>query len=191
MSTDPLRLAVIIGSTRQPRLGDAIADWFVGRCAARDEFVVDLIDLAEIALPAVLPRHAPAPVRAYVGRIDIADAFVMVTPEYNHGYPASVKQAIDVAGREWAAKPVGFVSYGGISGGIRAVEQLRQVFPEVDAATVRRSVAFPRVWTLLDEHRRLRDSDFAEAAAEQMLDQLVWWGTALRTARRSDNDAAA
>ena len=191
MSTDPLRLAVIIGSTRKPRIGEAVADWFVGRCAHRKEFVVDLIDLAEVDLPAVLPRHAPSPVRSYVARIDTADAFVMVTPEYNHGYPASVKQAIDVAGREWAAKPVGFVSYGGISGGIRAVEQLRQVFPEVDATTVRRSVAFPKVWGLLDDHGGLRDSDFAEAAAEQMLDQLVWWGTALRNARHSDTDAAA
>src|SRR5258707_15119382 len=116
----PLRLGVIIGSTREGRFADVVARWFIGQARARDDMELDVIDLAEVALPMVHPRERGPEVDAYAERIDRADVFVVITPEYNHGYPAPLKHAIDLAHREWRAKSVGFVSYGGISGGLRA-----------------------------------------------------------------------
>src|SRR6478736_2217180 len=146
MPEQPLQVAIITGSTREGRFGHVPARWFAARAAQRDDMVIDDIDLAQIDLPFVLPRHPAAEVKAYTERIDRADAFVVVTPEYNHGYPASLKQAIDVARAEWHAKPVGFVSYGGLSGGLRAVEQLRQVFAELHTVTIRDTLSFHGGW---------------------------------------------
>jgi NAD(P)H-dependent FMN reductase len=183
MSEEPIQLAVIIGSTRPNRFGDTVARWFVAQGRQRDDMALDVIDLAEVGLPAVLP-HDPGPeVRDYVARIDRADAFVVVTPEYNHGYPASLKQAIDIPYHQWRAKPVGFVSYGGLAGGQRAVEQLRQVFPELHATTVRDTVSFHMAHGRFDESGEPHEPEGCNAAAKTMLDQLAWWATALRTAR--------
>ncbi len=115
MSGAPLHLAVIVGSTREGRFGSTVARWFVKQ--VRTDLTLDLIELADVGLPAVFPTRPDPAVAAYAKRIDRSDAIVVVTPEYNHGYPASLKQAMDVAHTEWQAKPVGFVSYGGISGG--------------------------------------------------------------------------
>lgn len=181
MSTTPLQLAVIIGSTRPGRLGERVGRWFADEATRHDGVDVDLIDLLQVDLPAALGAHPN--VDAYTARLAAADAFVVVTPEYNHGYPASVKQAIDVASTQWNAKPVGFVSYGGMSGGLRAVEQLRQVFAEVHAVTMRDTVSFHNPWSLFDDDGTLREPSAADAAAKVMLDQIVWWGAALRRAR--------
>jgi NAD(P)H-dependent FMN reductase len=114
-------------------------------------------------------------------RLEQADAFVVVTPEYNHGYPASLKQAIDLAKRPWQAKPVGFVSYGGLSGGLRAVEQLRLVFAELHATTVRDTVSLHSPWSAFEAGGA--GPAGADAAAQILLDRLAWWGSALRRAR--------
>lgn len=147
---------------------------------------IDLIDLLDVDLPSAYPASAGSDVKAFARRIDQADAVVVITPEYNHGYPAALKQAIDLVRAEWRAKPIGFVSYGGMSGGIRAVEQLRQVFPELGAMTVRNSISFHNVWSLFDDAGQPRDPAGCNAAAAAMLDQLAWWGHALRTARSAD-----
>jgi NAD(P)H-dependent FMN reductase len=139
------------------------------------------VDLAEVGLPVVLPRDAGQDHGQVLDRLDRADGFIVVTPEYNHSFPAALKQAIDLANEEWRAKPVAFVSYGGLSGGLRAVEQLRLVFAELHAVGIRDTVSFHNYWELLDEHGRLGDG--SDAAATVMLDQLVWWATALRAAR--------
>lgn len=99
------------------------------------------------------------------------------------GYSRTLKNLIDLHHTQWQAKPVGFVSYGGISGGLRAVEHLRPVFAELHAVTVRDSVAFPNPWPRFDPTGTLLDPDAAESAAATMLDQLTWWAEALRTAR--------
>ena len=91
--------------------------------------------------------------------LGLADAFVVVTPEYNHGYPAPLKELIDSVNAEWQAKPVAFVSYGGVSGGLRAVEQLRLVFAELHAVTIRDSVSFPGAWEQFDESGVLRNPE--------------------------------
>ena len=184
--TDPLHLAVITGSTREGRFGPTVARWFSAEAEWHPSFTVTEIDLAEVDLPTTLPRHRTDAQRRYLGELDRADAIVVVTPEYNHGYPASLKQAIDLAKAEWRRKPIGIVSYGARSGGIRATEQLRQVFPELEAMTIRESVALPNVWHLFDEAGRPRESDGLGTAARAMLDELAWWAGALRAARRAD-----
>jgi NAD(P)H-dependent FMN reductase len=184
MSDEPLRVAVIVGSTREGRFGGAVARWFVGRARRRAGFTVDEIDLAELDLPFVYPAEPDERVRRYVERIDRADAFVVVTPEYNHGYPASLKQAIDLPRGEWRRKPVAFVSYGGIGGGLRAVEQLRQLFPELHAMTIRDVVSFHHPSRWFDDDAVPLDEEGCNTAVEVMLDDLAWWGEALRRARK-------
>ncbi|MFF1507573.1 NADPH-dependent FMN reductase [Streptomyces sp. NPDC058326] len=189
MST-PLHLAVIQGSTREGRLGPTVAKWLLTHAAARPELTTDLIDLAETPLPTVFPHLGQAPERtedrarlaAVSPRLAAADAFVVVTPEYNHSYPASLKNAIDWHNKEWHAKPVGFVAYGGFSGGLRAVEHLRGVFAELHAVTVREAVGLQGVWGRFDANGQAVDPA-ADAAAKSMLEQLTWWAEALREAR--------
>jgi NAD(P)H-dependent FMN reductase len=106
-----------------------------------------------------------------------------VTPEYNHGYPAPLKALIDSAGVEWHAKPVAFVSYGGVSGGLRAVEQLRLVFAELHAVTIRDSVSFPGAWEQFDETGALRNPERAHRGMKTLVARLHWWAVALRQAR--------
>lgn len=177
------RLRSSWASTRPGRIGGTVAEWFVGQAEQRDDMVLDVIDLVDVELPAILPAGQDEVVDVYVRRIDEADAFVVITPEYNHGYPASLKQAIDVAGSEWNAKPIAFVSYGGMAGGMRAVEQLRQVFAELHAATVRDTVGFHGVHGLFDATGQPKDPEGCNAVAKTMLDRLNWWGHALRDAR--------
>ncbi|MFC4494634.1 NADPH-dependent FMN reductase [Streptomyces ovatisporus] len=200
-NTKPLRLAVIVGSVRANRFGPTVSGWFAGEAEKYGSYEVDLIDLAEAEheLPVAFPdfgAELPAEVERVrgnlAGRLAAADAFVIVTPEYNHSFPASLKNVIDWFNREWHAKPVGFVSYGGMAGGQRAVEQLRQVFPELHAVTVRATLSFHMAWERFAEDGRPRDEEGSNAAAKGMLRQLEWWGHALRDARaRSPYSAAA
>ena len=185
MSEAPLKVAVILGSTREGRRGGKVAQWFLTQIEPRANMVVDMIDLADIEFPAIYPQQLGTVEQAFAARIAEADAYVVVTPEYNHGYPAVLKQAIDFPYLEWAGKPVAFVSYGGMSGGLRSVEQLRQVFAEVNAASVRDSVSFHNIDSqeLFDGSGVPYDAAGCNAAAKSMLDQLTWWGLALRAGR--------
>ena len=182
----PLKIAVIVGSNREGRFGGTVADWVVTRSRQRDDLAVDVIDLADVDLPMVYPHEPEPAVADYIERIGRADAFVVVTPEYNHGYPASLKQAIDLPRDQWRRKPVAFVSYGGRGGGLRAVEQLRQVFAELHAVTMRDQVSFHMAWEQFDESGHISRPARYDAAATTMLDHLAWWATALRTARTAD-----
>ncbi|MGQ5634584.1 MULTISPECIES: NADPH-dependent FMN reductase [unclassified Streptomyces] len=186
----PLRVAVIVGSVREGRQGRAVADWFLATAAGDTGLDLDVIDLAGTELPLVLPEwggtpspEAVAALREVSPRLAAADAFVVVTPEYNHSFPASLKNFIDWHHAEWRAKPVGFVSYGGLGGGLRAVEQLRLVFAELHATTVRDSVSLHGPWSGLGEDGTPRDAAVCAGAAKGMLGQLGWWGRALRAAR--------
>ncbi|MYS19323.1 NAD(P)H-dependent FMN reductase [Streptomyces sp. DvalAA-14] len=190
MTDEPLSLAVITASVRDGRLGPAVADWFLTQVKERPEFAVQGVDLIDHPLPLILPEPGGTlPIEAARIRESLrsvlarADAFVVVTPEYNHSFPAALKNTVDWFYQEWAAKPVGFVSYGGLSGGIRAVEQLRQVFAEVHALTVRENVALPLAGKRFDAQGRLDDPEPSALSAGLLLDQVGWWGRALRTAR--------
>ncbi|NES30828.1 NADPH-dependent oxidoreductase [Micromonospora terminaliae] len=175
----PLRLAVIIGSTREGRIGDRIGRWFVAQARRRDGLAVTVLDLAGYDFPAILPAEPTAAMRSFAGEVSRAEAFVVVTPEYNHSFPASLKQAIDYAYDEWQAKPVGFVSYGCRSVGLHAVDQLRTVFTALHATTVRDTVGVD----LLDGEPTGRIEEQLRQDARVLLDELCWWGLALREGR--------
>ncbi|MEV8630695.1 NAD(P)H-dependent oxidoreductase [Streptosporangium sp. NPDC051023] len=190
MPERPFQLAVIVGSVRQGRLGPTVANWFAGQARLRDDIRVDVVDLADVPLPTALPAFGEVPVpetarvlAALTPRLDAADAFAVVTPEYNHSFPASLKNAIDWHFTQWQAKPVGFVSYGGLAGGLRAVEQLRAVFAELHAVTVRDTVSFHKAWERFGPDGLPKDPEGCNSAAKVMLDQLAWWSHALREAR--------
>ncbi|MFD5318358.1 NADPH-dependent FMN reductase [Streptomyces sp. NPDC127098] len=193
MSSTPLRLAVIVGSVRQGRFGPVVARWFTEQVAAHGGFEVDLIDLADAPLPLALPPvppavdpdlPRPAEMADLTGRLGAADAFVVLTPEYNRSFPASLKAAIDWHYTEWQAKPIGFVGYSGGTGGVLAIEQLKQVFGELHAHTVRNVVSFPRYYLLFDGEGNLKEPGEPGRAAATMLDELSWWAAALGAARR-------
>ncbi|MFI9506384.1 NADPH-dependent FMN reductase [Nocardia sp. NPDC052566] len=179
----PLRLEVIVASVRPERFAPVVADWFLRTVRARPEFDTGVIDLIDTPLPADLTESPE--VDAYRARLAAADAFVVVTSEYNHGYPASLKTAFDTAKREWRAKPIGFVSYGGLSGGLRAVEQLRQVVAEIHMVSIRETVSFHQAKRQFDAEGATQDGAAIDAA-ERMLRQLAWWARHLRTARTED-----
>ena len=186
MPAQPLRLAIIIGSTRRGRFGPTVATWFAGIAAQHESFEVDVIDLVEADLPHQFKdfsEQAPDEVAAFAPRLALADAFVVVTPEYNHSFPGSLKDAIDWYSLEWQAKPVGLVSYGGLAGGLRAVEHLRQVFAEVHAVTMRDTVSFHSAYECFGTDGAPVDPESCGQAAKTLLDQLRWWALALRTAR--------
>jgi NAD(P)H-dependent FMN reductase len=181
----PLRVAVIIGSTRVGRVCDAIGEWFAERARDRDDLAVEVLDLAGYAFPACYPQETTPAMRGFAAAVGGAEAFVVVTPEYNRSFPASLKQAIDFAYDEWQAKPVGFVSYGSGSAGLHAIEQLRTVFCALHAVTMRDWVALDLLGEDFEDCGRPRDTDDRLRAIAAMLDQLTWWGRALRDARRA------
>ncbi|MGO4674829.1 NADPH-dependent FMN reductase [Bosea sp. 2YAB26] len=180
-----IHLALIYGSTREGRLCDRVANWALSQIEGEGPFVVDVIDPLTLDLPKRHPRGETPTVRLLRERIGRADGFIVVTPEYNRGYPAPLKFLIDLVGAEWRGKPVAFVSYGGVSGGLRAIDQLRQVFNELHAATIRDVVCFAHAWSQFDETGQLLDATKAEQAMATMLAQLHWWATALRDAREN------
>ncbi|WP_194926039.1 NADPH-dependent FMN reductase [Catenulispora pinisilvae] len=186
---EPLHVAVIIGSTRDGRFGPTVADWFVAQAAQRHpEFDLDVVDLAEADLPLTMTgfgQPRPPAVADLAPRLTAADAFVVVTPEYNHSFPAVLKNAIDWYHGEWSRKPVAFVSYGGVSGGLRAVQQLRHVFIELSAVPIRDTVSFHEYWTQFAEDKSWPlPSEARDTAVRSLLDQLFWAGKTLRAGRR-------
>lgn len=178
-----LNLSIIVGSTRAGGFGDRIAHWFAAEASRHGSFSVDLLDLHAFDWQGRAEAGTGPAVGNFLGLIERADAIAIVTPEYNHGYPAALKHAIDQGYSEWHAKPIGFVSYGGMSGGLRAVEQLRQVFSEFHTVTMRDTVSFHRVHRELDAAGMPRDLEGASEAAQVVLRQLAWWGATLRQAR--------
>lgn len=179
MHQENLRVAVLLGGGRRGRTGPVIAAWFLDLVAARPGVDVDVLDVGEH-----WSDDQGTEATEFSRAIDAADAFVVVTPEYNHGYPGPLKSAIDSARKEWFAKPVAFVSYGGMSGGLRAVEQLRGVFSELHVTSVRTSVSLHNAQGLFMAGAGGEELRGAEAAVDEMLDQLAWWGESLRHARR-------
>jgi NAD(P)H-dependent FMN reductase len=171
-----IRVAVIYGSTRQGRFCDTVVNWVAARMWDRGGYWLDLIDPTEMTVD-------ESGLSALAHRLEQADAFVVVTPEYNHGYPAPLKSLIDATGLAWRAKPVAFVSYGGISGGLRAVEQLRQVMVELHAMSVRHVTSFAYAQEQFDETGNPRDPR-AGCSLERLISQLRWWALALRAARQ-------
>lgn len=179
----PIRLEIVVASVRAGRIAPVVADWFAAAARQRREFDVGVLDLADTPLPQDLSGGREA--EAFTRRIGAADAFAVVTSEYNHGYPAALKTALDTVKHEWRTKPVGFVSYGGLSGGLRAVEQLRQVVVEVHMVPVRESVSFHRVKHAFAADGTTTDGAAADAA-QRMLTQLAWWARTVRAGQGAE-----
>lgn len=181
--SDKIKLAVIYGSVRQGRLCDKVVRWLREELESHPEFSVSIIDPLNTELTKHNHGSGTVSMTAIGQTIADADAFIIATPEYNHGYPGVLKLLIDSFYDEWKAKAVGFVSYGGMAGGSRAAEQLRQVFAELHAVTMRDNVSFINAWDQFDAQGRLNNPERARKALSAMLSQLHWWAHALRDAR--------
>jgi NAD(P)H-dependent FMN reductase len=173
-------LTIVIGSTRPGRVGPKFATWFRSLAIAHDGFDVELVDLAQLNLP-FLDEPSHPRLRQYVHQhtidwsrtVERSDAFVFVTPEYNFGYSAALKNAIDYLSQEWADKAVGFVSYGGVAGGTRAVQQLKQVVTALKMIPVAESVNLPFFTQFIDDSGAVRPNDVMTRSADAMLDELA------------------
>lgn len=191
---DKPRIGVVIATTRANRFGEKPARWFLEIAARRADVEAELVDLADYPLPLfeepVAPIYAPPKnevAQRWCAKLAGLDGFVFVTAEYNHSVPASLKNAIDYAYREFNRKPAGFVGYGGV-GAARAIEHLRQIMVEMCAAPMRNGVyiALADFRPLLLGEKTFADLPHLEAAAGQVLDELVWWAKALKAARAAD-----
>jgi NAD(P)H-dependent FMN reductase len=179
---EPLRVALVIGSVREGRLGSSVARWAATHAERRTDLEVDVVDLRDLDLPAQLPDDPTRGQRTWIERVDRAEAFLFVTPEYNRGIPAALKHAIDAVREEWYAKPAAAVAYGGQARGLRAAEQLRLVLGELHVPVLRDVVCLGIGDGALDESGWVCDPG-AVRALRIALDRLVWWGAALRAAR--------
>ena len=185
------KIQIILGSTRQGRFGDKPASWITAELKKRPDVDVELIDLRDYPLPFFDESKSPlmsggvydlALGRQWADKIGQADGYIIVTPEYNHGYPAVLKNALDYVYQEWHDKPVGFVGYGAV-GAARAIEQLRQVAVELHLVPVRTSVNIVAFWNLLDDAGNLKTDTF-QKSAEEMIDQVLWYANALKAQRQ-------
>jgi NAD(P)H-dependent FMN reductase len=183
-----LKIAVILGSTRPGRNGEAVAKWVYAIGEKRGDAEVKLIDLLDFNLPLLdepmpptLNQYSKPHTKAWASTIAPFDAFVFVTPEYNHGTSAALKNAIDYLFKEWNNKAAGFVSYGGV-GGARAVEHLRLVMAELQVATVRNQVLLS-LFTDFENFSVFKPAAHQEAAVNAMFDQVIAWGTVLKPLR--------
>ena len=187
---DPV-LQIIIASTRPGRIGLPVAQWFEQAAIEHGGFDVEMIDLAEINLPFFDEPSHPR-MRQYVHQhtkdwseiVDRGDAYVFVTPEYNYGFNAVLKNALDFLHQEWVHKPAGFVSYGGVAAGTRAVQMLKQVVTTLKMTPVFASVNIPFVSQFLDDENRIQPNDMMKTAATTMLDELLPMAAALETLRK-------
>lgn len=196
MEQKTIRLQIIISSVRPNRFGDKPASWIAG-LAKEAGFEVETVDLKDWQLPFYDERGSPNALKGQLTNtralewnklLASADAYLIVTPEYNHGYPASLKNVIDwtYPAASVANKPVAFLSYGTV-GGSRAVQQLRQVVIELQMVPIRGQVNITRHWELQDEAGTLKPGamDVYTPGAKAMLEQLQWYGRALKVAREA------
>lgn len=190
MST--LNVKVIIGSTRPNRFSEQAANWIFEKAKQRTTLAVELLDLRDYPLPFFEEPLPPGlakdgythpVVTRWRDKIKEADGYIVATPEYNHGYPAVLKNALDYTYFAWAKKAISFVSWGGL-GGARSVEQLRAVAIELDMAPVRAAVHIPNFWMFLDDKGKFKSFDPYEQAGDALLDQHIWWAGALKAARQ-------
>ena len=194
-----MRIAVVQGTTRQDRFSQLVSTWVVGYLSAREGVEVELIDLRDHPLPffdekppAYTLRDYPSEAVAELGRaLDRADGYVILTAEYNHGYPAVLKNALDWTFVEWRRKPISFVGWGNV-GGARAIEQLREVAVEFEMAPLRHAVhILPDLMRLARTNTDPDDvSAFAtlEPKISTLADDLTWWMRALSSARLQATD---
>lgn len=186
------KLVVLIASTREQRAGPAVAKWVVEQVAKHGVFEHRLVDLKEVALPLLdepihpmKRQYKNAHTKAWSEIVAGADAFVFVTPEYNYGMPPALLNALDYVFHEWNYKPVGFVSYGGLSGGTRSVQMSKLVVTSLKMMPLPEAVNFPFFMKLIDANGILQAEPAQLESAKKMLDELDRWTTALKPLRSS------
>lgn len=195
MSTPPDQerptLQVIVASTRPGRVGLPVGRWFHQRATRHGAFEVEWVDLKEIALPFMdepqhprLQRYQHQHTKKWSALVERADAFAFVMPEYNFGLSAPLKNALDYLNLEWHYKPAGFVSYGGVSGGTRAVQMVKQVVTTLKIMPMSEAVSIPFVKQFLTDEGEIHANETMDQAADAMLDELLRWENALRPLRR-------
>src|ERR1700682_5905377 len=180
-----LKIAIISGSTRPGRNGEAVGKWVYEVAQKRSDAEFELVDIKDFDLPLldepmppIMGQYSKPHTKAWGAKIDSFDAYVFVTPEYNHGISGALKNAIDFLFKEWNNKAAGFVGYGG-AGGVRAVEHLRLVMAEVQVATVRNQVALS-LFTDFENFTTFKPDPRHEKSVNAMLDQVLAWGGALQ-----------
>ncbi len=185
-----IKIAIILGSTRPGRNGEAVAKWVYEVAKKRSDAEFELVDIKDFNLPLldepvppIMGQYSKPHTKTWAAKIGSFDAYVFVTPEYNHGTSAALKNAIDFLFAEWNNKAAGFVSYGGASGA-RAVEQLRLNLAEVRMATVRNEVLFS-MYTGFENFSVFKPDSHKEESVNAMLDELIAWGSALKTLRKT------
>lgn len=186
-----MKLEIIVASTRPGRVGRSVADWIEKDAVNHGGFDdVELVDLAEVNLPFMNEPHHPRlqkyqhqHTRDWSAKISEADAFVFVMPEYNYGYNAELKNAIDYLNKEWAHKPVGLVSYGGVAAGTRAAQMIKQVVTGLRMTPLAEAVSIPFVQQFLNDDGAFEPNDVLTTAAQVMLDELVRVAGVLRQLR--------
>ena len=186
------KLMIVIAATREGRAGLPIGRWFASLAEQHGGFDVTTVDLAELDLPMFdepehprFGRYAHEHTKRWSAQVAAADAFVFVTPEYNHGYPATLKNALDYLNQEWAHKPVGFVSYGGVAGGTRAVQQLKQVILALRMTPIVEAVNLPFHMAAIRDGA-FEANDIAQSSATAMLDELARVTPTLAALRSAD-----
>jgi len=183
-----IKVAIIIGSTRPGRKSDSVAKWVHGIAKSRSDAEFELVDIKDYNLPlldeAVPPsmgQYSQAHTKVWSAKIASFDAYVFVTPEYNHSTSGALKNAIDYLYQEWNNKAAGFVSYGSV-GGTRAVEQLRLIMGELQVADVRSQAALS-LFTDFENFSVFKPASIHEKSVNAMLDQVIAWGGALKELR--------
>jgi NAD(P)H-dependent FMN reductase len=184
-------LQIIIASTRPGRVGLPVGQWFAERARAHAGFAIEVVDLAELGLPFMdepnhprLRRYTQQHTRDWSARVAAADAFVFVMPEYNHGFTAPLKNALDFLHYEWQYKPLGFVSYGGVAAGTRAMQMLKPVAVGLKLTPVMEAVNIPFVHQFLDDDENVNANEVMEQAVVAMLDEMLRVEAALRPLRQ-------
>ena len=185
-----LKVAIILGSTRPGRNGEAVAKWAYEIARKRSDAQFELVDLKDFNLPLfdepgplLMGRYAHQHTRTWSEKIASFDAYVFVTPEYNHGIAGALKNAIDFLKQEWANKSAGFISYGSMAGA-RAVEHLRSVMTELQVANVRAQVGLS-MFTDFEKFSVFKPGPHQETNVNAMLDQVIAWGGALKGLRET------
>lgn len=184
------KLSVVVVSTRPGRIGPVVANWVFARAQQHGKFDVELLDLAHINLPVFDEPHHPRlrkyeheHTKRWSAHVDGSDAFVFVTPEYNFSAPPSLVNAIDYLFQEWAYKPAAFVSYGGVSGGLRAVQSAKLQLTTVKVVPLPEAVAIPLVSNHIEPDGTFRTTEALDKSANGMLDELLRWTGALKALR--------
>lgn len=190
-----MKIGVILGSIREIRRGGRVAKWLMPQLAQFKDTEIELLDLKDYPLPFFNESNSPEGLKGeyansvakeWSAKIASMDGFILITPEYNHGTSAVLKNALDWLYYEWVRKPVAFISYSpNAAGGVRAVEQLRQNVIELQMAPLREAIHITYILDTIDEDGTVLKGHLNERLVK-LMDELTWWTKALKTAR--DND---